>query len=343
MLRKIILAIAVAAATLMAAEVAARLFLPSDWFPEPLTDRGANPENFPILSEIGKLDRPDPSEFRIVVTGGSVAYGWGASAPEKRFVSVLEKRLLNIFSARQVRVINAGVPDFEAVDELTLYLHHLRKMQPDMIVMFTGFNDLWEAVRSQLVNDPSPRLKKVFAHRVVGGLSSVELLDTFVRSICSNMIATVEKHSRLAQWMRHKQELIGYKPIKNLSEFNDDRGRESLKTFLDSVSAFHHAARNNNARFMLVIQPVRPLSRIDPAQNPISRYEAKMKSLYEGFMKPELLALSKREKFPVVDLNDRLSAELVVAKDFLDFCHLSDAGNTKVAAELEAVIRKELR
>ncbi len=341
MLKKTLVAVAAVTTALLLAEGASRLFFTDDWFPEPLTARGVNPDNFSILSALTHHTEPDPAEFRIVITGGSAAYGWGASSPDKRFSSLLEKNLEGHFSGRRLRVINAGVPDFEAVDELALYLHHVRRLKPDMVIMFTGFNDLWESVRGQLVSGHSARLQKAFEHRVVGPRESGELLLAFVRSVFANAGSFMERNSRLYRWLKYKREMMGYLPIKNLADFDEERGRESLRTLLDAVGAFEHAASVNKTRFVLVVQPVRALTNLKQSKFPISRYEAVMGKLYREFLRPGLAALSKRQGFPFYDLNNTLSGDLAVAGDFLDFCHLNDRGNEKIAKELATIVRKE--
>lgn len=62
------------------------------------------------------------------------------------------------------------------------------------------------------------------------------------------------------------------------------------------------------------------------AQYPISRYEAKFRMLYNGYLQPQMSALRKREGFDYLELNGGFSSGLIRAGDYLDFCHLSDDG-----------------
>ncbi len=82
---------------------------------------------------------------RIIVLGGSAAFGQGASGDNKVFTSVLEG-LLNAHSSAlkgDVRVLNAGVTGYDSTQELILLTTRLLEYQPDVIIIFDGWNDFY--------------------------------------------------------------------------------------------------------------------------------------------------------------------------------------------------------
>ena len=85
------------------------------------------------------------SACRVVVLGGSSVFGIGASGDDKVFVNVLE-HLLNTSSNsthRAVEVLNAGVPTYDSSQELILLATNLLDYQPDVVILFDGWNDFY--------------------------------------------------------------------------------------------------------------------------------------------------------------------------------------------------------
>lgn len=86
-----------------------------------------------------------PGEYRIFIMGGSVAKGYGASVPEKKFHRLLEN-LLNENRPPQVKrtynVVSAGRLGYVSAQELVLLLMGTLDFHPDMVIHLNGFNDI---------------------------------------------------------------------------------------------------------------------------------------------------------------------------------------------------------
>ncbi len=81
-----------------------------------------------------------PGEVRVVILGGSVAYGLGASGRASCYDRILERRLRA--SCPGIRVINRAKPGYNTTQcFLTLAFEALGD-DPDWVVMVDGFNDL---------------------------------------------------------------------------------------------------------------------------------------------------------------------------------------------------------
>jgi lysophospholipase L1-like esterase len=81
---------------------------------------------------------------RIIVLGGSAAFGVDAAGDDKVFISVLE-RLLNKEDPDRVEVFNAGVIGYGSKQELILLATDLLDYQPDLVLIFDGWNDFYFA------------------------------------------------------------------------------------------------------------------------------------------------------------------------------------------------------
>ena len=81
-------------------------------------------------------------EFRIFITGGSVAYGNGVKQ-EDLYSQVLEDRLHAAYPGRKFRVVSAGMGAYTSVQERIITENLLLSYSPDLIVMLSGWNDVY--------------------------------------------------------------------------------------------------------------------------------------------------------------------------------------------------------
>jgi lysophospholipase L1-like esterase len=99
------------------------------------------------INSHGQRDREyaqaKPSDvYRVVILGDSTTFGWGVSA-EQTVAKILEDELnkLKVPGYRHFEVINAGVGNYNTVQELTHYLTYERAFRPDLVVLQYFIND----------------------------------------------------------------------------------------------------------------------------------------------------------------------------------------------------------
>ena len=83
-----------------------------------------------------------PGRFRIVVLGGSVAWGLGSTADERTVAGWLQAELHRLRPGRDLEVVNAGQPGFVSGQELLLFHRTLAALAPDLVILFDGYNDV---------------------------------------------------------------------------------------------------------------------------------------------------------------------------------------------------------
>jgi len=92
-----------------------------------------------------------PGRVRVAVIGGSAAFGTGASSDAVTFPARLEAAL-RTQTGRDVEVVNAGPPAYVSGQELARLTFEVLDLEPDIAVVYDGFNDL----NSALLFDPRP-------------------------------------------------------------------------------------------------------------------------------------------------------------------------------------------
>lgn len=344
-LRRAGLALAVPMAVFLLTEATARLRWPRA--DEPLgrgvAYRHLTRDRFREYVEI--VSRPRPrDELRVLVTGGSAAAGHGSSGPGATMPAGLERILNEGRSGRRVRVFNAGVLGMDSPGELLFYLRFLHKLEPDVVVMYSGFNDLWDAVKYQTSHTPYDHVFALDRHQYVPVEAAGGHFRTFLLSSALVLHRGLTRVSRLYElagdWLRRMDEL----PMRNLTDFRYDDAVRDVKPFLDVVRSFQALGREEGFEFFLVMQPMRPLTNLPPSEAPISRWEHKVRLLYRGFLRPGLRAAAGKG-LKVLDLNESFIDE-VMREDMLlplDFCHLDDRGYLRAAEEVAAFLRRDSR
>ncbi len=90
----------------------------------------------------------DPTVYRVLVSGGSTAAGWGASANDKTWPAVLERILNGRVREIETRftravVINAGVLGYNISQEIRSYQEETSYLNPHIVIAFNGINEIW--------------------------------------------------------------------------------------------------------------------------------------------------------------------------------------------------------
>lgn len=92
------------------------------------------------------VEVPKPANrFRIFLTGGSTVYGSGAPDQERTIAVYLERRLneaLSPITGREYEVFSAANPGWATTQERILIENRLSALEPDLLIAFSGNNDV---------------------------------------------------------------------------------------------------------------------------------------------------------------------------------------------------------
>lgn len=87
-----------------------------------------------------------PGVYRIFILGGSNVAGNGR--PHETIAARLETLLNARGGPRRYEVVNAGVSAWLTSQDLAMLAFHLAPYQPDLVVSFSGFTDVYHAIRA---------------------------------------------------------------------------------------------------------------------------------------------------------------------------------------------------
>lgn len=83
-----------------------------------------------------------PGRARVIVIGGSVAFGQGASSDETVWTVPLARAIQAQLSRGEVEVLNAGIIGYDSMQERVLLETELLDYAPDVVVLLDGWNDM---------------------------------------------------------------------------------------------------------------------------------------------------------------------------------------------------------
>lgn len=86
--------------------------------------------------------RPGPAEYRILLLGDSITFGWGIRDTRDRFGERLETALDGGRGRRRVRVINAAIGGYDSEHELKVARDLVPRLRPNLVLLIYVFNDL---------------------------------------------------------------------------------------------------------------------------------------------------------------------------------------------------------
>jgi lysophospholipase L1-like esterase len=97
-------------------------------------------KTYPV-GQIDELSCGRQGSVRVFVLGAEVAAGFGASASDTTWYSILEQRLREEFESTDIYIFNAAMSDFMSTQELLAFELTLVPRAPDIVLVLNGYND----------------------------------------------------------------------------------------------------------------------------------------------------------------------------------------------------------
>ncbi len=164
------------------------------WRLRPYANSDLNPESrdTQLINSMGFRDdefpvAKAPGELRVITMGDSCTFGDGVANWET-YSNVLEEMLGKALPGRRVQVIDAGVPGYTSYQVRTYLERELLKYQPDLVVVYVGFNDNVPAPNGTTDAQRGMVGTSVWSvQRVLGSLRSYQLLKYLILRLKGRM------------------------------------------------------------------------------------------------------------------------------------------------------------
>ena len=318
------------------------------------------------------LTKPD-GEFRIFLTGGSTAFGLGASgqaAPLMNFyylehretISHMLEKILNATApipGKKIRVYNTAVWGYSYQHLLFRYVTKLRKYKPDLVVSLDGANELlpvsaptkdWDYFREGQYNGI---LRQIFAYNNEGLSSYITLWlknNTFLMTL---LWSGADPFLTMAAEMRTHRGPVPGQDAKGSNQglTQEERSQmmaERVAAVVRVLEDYHSVLKNDHVPHIIALQPLLYLSK-----KPRHEWEKKAESLDEHKQYYDV-PTDKLYKFIVDRINKSARTSQYLLADFsnyfddtsewvfTDWCHLTAGANYLIAKEFANIVKEHL-
>ena len=321
---------------------------------------GQNTEAFTINSRGlrgGEISIIPDKRTRIIVVGGSNAFGAGAASNDETISSILE-RLNPIYE-----VINAGVVGFVSGQELTYIVTELADYHPRIIIAFDGWNDLHQQwyhtawFPKQKEKNEMGYNSTFFSFQIENKL--IDNYNTQVNFFSSfrRFFNTAVDKSLILSWLKEKiekfKQRLAYRKdfnredIKNKQSAADNYFVEILDTYTNNLKKMNDFCHSQHIKFIVVFQPELGLkaNKNSEEQKLLANYKAgsdryaqEFPVLYNQFIERSKDIL-KKNGIDYIDINSK--SEFINNRTtlFIDAVHTNKNGNEIIAKIISDYLR----
>ncbi len=255
----------------------------------------------------------------VLFFGGSAA--WGSGARDEMTIPSHLSRLLHAHGV-EAQMRNHGETGYVSTQELASLVLRLRAgEQPALVILYDGVNDALSALQSGRAGLPQNEIHRIKDFNLSGN----------GRRLLSALVAQTWNRSGFGTLAGR----LGTLPPEDKSRDDPRLAASVLEMYKANARLVEALAKSYGFQALFVWQPNIFHKRLATAYEAHRRLEARA-------FEPLFLALAKRvrEEPSILDLSALF--ESTEAQRFLDFCHLTEAGNLAVAERLLEPVRAAL-
>jgi len=301
--------------------------------------------NLPTISTntLGFRDAPlqprTASEFRILLLGGSTAWGLGASSNKATVAGALEAFLNAANGETTFRVMNGAYPGWQSRQELVALMEYYSQFDPDLVVALTGYNDLHVLA---LGGNPDLQMRaesQMLAEAVDATLKPMGTLRS-IRKVAGSLGIW-----RIVVYFREMMQNNASGVSKVLAYDAGDSER-ILPGIADRYVTMSNFAARRGSRLLIAVQPdIYTTGKSFPPeeQQVLERFTGKYMNIADVYSRYRNDALGYFSAIIAANSNASVT-DLAAVFDasneavFLDECHLNDKGYLMVAESLGRTI-----
>jgi len=291
------------------------------------------------------LVSPKPQgEFRIFLIGGSTAECLTVDDSQS-INAVLQNELMKDGPARTtVKVYNASKSGDRSYDHIAMIVHRLVHLEPDLLIVFAGFNDLNASMKNadylHYKNNgyetrlTTPGLAMMLATEFELGRRVQYLVKTLAGKTDRQVFEEIPVKTNYKEKVRVRLSV----PV------SDDKPRTDPASYRRNLTTIEGVARAHGIRLMFMTQPSSWNSPIDPGIKDWHWMTYRAGKTYREDSMDEaltslnrvMLTVSSEQGVPVLDLAKSIPKS---AEFFIDDVHFNARGAREIGTQLASFIR----
>lgn len=282
----------------------------------------------------GAVEARTGDEYRVLLLGGSAAWGWGASSNESTVSGALQTLLNEDASGVSYRVMNGAYLAWTSLQERIALLEFFDRFDPDLVISLSGFNDIVSVQYGnsrELLRIEFGMLEKAVENNLTP-MSTLKAIRKVVGSLGIWRLVVYLKE----QMPREPPGRVDYKP---------SRAEYGIPKIIDRYQSMADYAARRGAKYLLALQPdiYTTDKQLRPEEELVGRWlESRNSENFDETWKryrADLVQNSAKLRgsgVTVVDLESVFDA--VGEPVFVDDSHFNDRGYLAIAKALREVI-----
>lgn len=274
--------------------------------------------------------------YRIVMVGGSAAWGWGASSNETTIEGYLERYLNDIQNVKQIEVLNFAQSGYTSSQEIILW-REILEYDPDLIIHYTGFNDIYIGFLGLSPGWNYPEIQE--------GVLSEDMFSVFFKAFRLKLKAILNatqgfmESFRLYSSIEYRLKLIFESKNKTRVAFSNSSDIADI--FSENMYFSTKVAESYDASILIFLQPVllidkKPLTDWENAL--LTDYESSYPGRSSYYLSTYDLMVQKLKERGVIFVDGSSVFGGVNANIYLDTVHYFDQGNELIAKKIGDII-----
>ena len=262
---------------------------------------------------------------RIIVVGGSTAFGTGLLRDEDTFCAQLEKLLPDS------EVINAAVIGYHSGQEMVYLLTDLIDLKPDLIIALDGANDAYRTEEAKAINaigvsgfrKVESQLRESY---ILTESNFIVRLSSLYKVFFPRLVELAGRTIRRIKKVTHKSVAVTY-----MDDYDENDLITASRAYAKNISKMSMIARASNCKFICLFQPTQLSSgtrRINSGKIPYDIFRSEAKKYFQ------------EKNILYADLNEY--GARILKEFYMDDGHLDAKGNL-VLAEVTCEIIKNKR
>ena len=242
------------------------------------------------ISEAGfRLNSQEPAYPKIInhkvwVFGSSALYGV-TNADSETIPAHIERMLSRNYPDRAFQVRNFGIVGYNSLQDLIQFKYRLLRDKPDLVIVFSGVNDHYNAWLAPTVQDamlatnvmPRDTLKYYAELHRESGIVNWRMVAGKIRSLFGNTVTLVDKAIKYFRLRSANSDISAWKTeYRKLRDQDLARAKmvvpQIRRMYTDNLRHMANLARDHGAKVILIHQPLlfaspKPLVGTEVAEN----------------------------------------------------------------------------
>ena len=253
--------------------------------------------------------------YRIIMIGGSTIFGTGSTSTDTTIPAYLQKNLNELSLPYSIQIINAGFPGANSHSESKFVKNILLEFDPDMIIVYDGWNDLQSNVSMLLHTNQNPLSLFLKDLRVLFPFYNTPVLISEIGMTIISQFSNVEPDS-FDEELEFKKVLWWKNNWDDVCKLADEKGFEMIISIQPIIGTGTKPLTNNET----LILNSNPLFIMEA--NYLSNYISEMYNLEHCMY-----------TFDLTNSFDNVSEAI-----YFDQGHMSDNGNLIIAKKFTEIL-----